>query len=112
MRMLRAVRQHEGAVARTLAARVVFEQLEVLQAGNEARLPDVELGNIAAVDRHMLALALPLVRLTEALAELVRVVKDEIAVVIEIERHRRVVGAGQSDGFLSRAIEKLILAVQ
>src|SRR5687768_352703 len=109
--MLRAIRQHEGAVARALAARVVLEQLEVLQAGNEARLPDVELGDIATVDRHMLALALPLVRLTEALGELVWIVKNEIAIVIEVERQRRVVGAGQADGFLSGAVEELVLAV-
>src|ERR1700752_1044010 len=85
MRMLRAARQHEGAAGRALAARGEVEQLEVLQVGNEIRLPDVEPGDGAAVDRDMPSLALPLIRLADALGKLGRIVEDEIAVVIEVE---------------------------
>ena len=76
---MRAVGQHEATVGRALAARVELVELEVRQVGDEVRLPDVEGGDAgAAVDRHMLALALELVRLAEALGELERVVEDEI----------------------------------
>jgi hypothetical protein len=41
----------------------------------------------------MPALALILVRLSEAAGELIRVVKDEIAVVMNVDRQRRIIGA-------------------
>jgi hypothetical protein len=92
--MLHAVRQHEGTVGRTLATRVVCVELEVRETGDEARFPDIQRRHVrAAIDRNMPPLALIFVRLPEAADELMGVVKDEIAVVMDVDRQRRIVGA-------------------
>ena len=87
MRMHGRIRKHEGDVFRTLAALAEIVKLEAGQIGDEIRLPKIELRlAVAAHDFQMLALALELIGRAGALGEFAGIVKDEIFIVIEIER--------------------------
>ena len=103
MRVHRAVGENERDVAAAFAARFEVVELEAGEVVDEVRLPHVLRRRLvaAAVVRVVLAAALEMLFGAGALGELERVGEDEIEVVIEVDRQRRVVGARDPRGLLA-----------
>src|SRR5438477_11349833 len=111
--MHRSVREDETDVHRTLAARLELIELEAREVVNEVRLPHVADRTLAHhVVSTMIPLPFEMLRLSEPIGEGERIVEDEIEVVVEIERERRIARAGNARRLHSGIVEQLVPAIE
>lgn len=112
MRVHRSIREDETNIFRALAAFFEVIELEARKVGYEVGVPQVALDVVLGDPGAVLALAFEVPLAAGSVGEGTGVVEDEVEVVEQVDRDRRVVRAGDPYRVLAAGVEHLVLTVE